>query len=110
MGNQLENLMNDQGLMDDNVTKYMVKELFKSENIDLKTDLTDKEITALTRIYYLAMKLNISGLKNLLDKFIRLRVSKDRKGRNEVVEMMKAEAQIRNQPNQFQQLFGGQNK
>jgi len=64
-----------------------LKELNSDDNLLKKTDLTVKDIGKLTIIYNMSKKYDIPLLKDLSDTFIRLRVSKDRKGRGESVAM-----------------------
>jgi len=64
-----------------------LKELNSDDNLFKKTDLTVKDIGKLTIIYAMYKEYNLPLLKELADNFIRLRVSKDRKGRSESVSM-----------------------
>lgn len=101
--NDIESALMDSGLDSGATTKLILKELFKEENLDQKTDLSGNEITALTRVFYIAQKLKIDGLKMLLDKFIRLRISKDRLGRKEFIDMLKGD--IDNNKNNMGQMM-----
>lgn len=69
-------------------------ELFKlseTEEIDLKTDLSDNEIKIITTLVMNDIFLKECGIKPIFEKYynkyLRLRVSKDRLGRTEFVKM-----------------------
>lgn len=68
-------------------------ELFKiaDEELDFKTDLNENEIKIITTLYYNDQFLISKGLKPIFkiyyEKYLRLRVSKDRLGRTEFVKM-----------------------
>ena len=61
--------------------------LFDEQNLAKKTDLRAKDIAKLTQIYEMSEEYDIPLLKEMADKFIELRVSLKRKGRNEAVQM-----------------------
>lgn len=61
--------------------------MFNAENLGKKTDLTAKDIAKLTQIYQMADEYEIPLLKKMADRFLALRVSLKRKGRNEAVQM-----------------------
>lgn len=71
------------------------RELFKadSENIELKTHLTDEEIILINTLFFNNSILVNAGLKpvysNWLEKYMRLKVSKDRLSRQEFVQINK---------------------
>lgn len=67
-----------------------VKELFGEKNVKARTDLSPKQISNIARAYYLAKMCKMPEIKTLLDEFITLRISKDRKSRSEFVEGLKA--------------------
>jgi hypothetical protein len=66
------------------------KELFKSENPEVKTDLSAEQISIITRLGYLGDLIEDDAYKELINKFIILRISKDRKSRGEFVEAQKS--------------------
>lgn len=68
----------------------VVKEIFSIKDVKAKTDLSAAQISKISRAYYLAKILEMPELKDLLDEFITLRISKDRKSRSEFVEGLKA--------------------
>ena len=59
------------------------------DNIDLRTDLSDHEIKCLTKIMYLQTLVNIPNINMLPVKFMRLKVSRNRKSRSEFVDTVK---------------------
>lgn len=61
--------------------------MFNSENIGKKTDLDAKAIAKLTQLYTMAIHYEIPLLKDMCNKFVELRVSLKRKGRDEAVKM-----------------------
>jgi len=67
----------------------IAKELFTAENIDMKTEMTIQEITNFSRAEFIKEIFAQDSLSIFIDKFERLRVSKDRKGRAEFVETVK---------------------
>lgn len=96
--------------MPDNIEEYFAKvegtkqafhsrELFeaKEDNIDLKTDLSNEEISLINVLFYNDMILKSRGLKpvfsNYINKFMRLKVSKDRLSRSEFVNINKVNTQ-----------------
>jgi len=81
-----------QSLFDDeNQGLQVVKELFSDTNIDMKTELSDNEIKNLCAIHFLAKEFKISYLDNYIERLLRLRVSKARKGRAEFIQAVKKE-------------------
>lgn len=68
----------------------VVKELFNEKTVKARTDLSASQISKVSRAYYMANILEMPELKNLLDEFITLRISKDRKSRSEFVEGLKS--------------------
>lgn len=67
-----------------------VKELFEEIKVKAKTDLSSRQISKISRVYYLADLLAMPELETLMNEFITLRISKDRKSRAEFVEGLKA--------------------
>ena len=69
----------------------VVKELFSVQDIKTKTDLSEKQVSKIARVFYLADFLDMPELKTLMTEFITLRVSKDRKSREEFVNAFKSD-------------------
>lgn len=83
------------------------RDLFKAEgsDIDLKTDLTNEEITILNTLFFNNEILRKRGLKpvysNWIEKFMRLKVSKDRLSRNEFVSLNRVQEPAEEQLNKL---------
>jgi hypothetical protein len=75
----------------DNERLQVAKELFTAENIKLKTDIDDREILMLARLLFLADRFKIPEMAQWVDNFIKLRVSRKRKGRGEFIEAVKTQ-------------------
>lgn len=69
-----------------------VKELFAEEKVKARTDLSARQISRIARAYYMCELLQMPEIKQLLNEFITLRISHDRKSRAEFVEGLKAHA------------------
>ena len=67
----------------------IAKELFTEDNIDMKTEMKDSECNTFARAEFIKEIFAQDSLSIFIDKFERLRVSKDRKGRAEFVETVK---------------------
>lgn len=93
-----------QEVQDTTDTKEMIRELFSANdqdgksNIDLKTELSDKDISNHTIVETFAEALkhfddmsNDFVISSLSDKVKRLKVSKDRGGRREAVDIFKGD-------------------
>lgn len=63
-----------------------LKELFKDKNLDFITELTDREIRAISIILFLADYAELPEFKTFISNVMRLKVSKNRKGRKEYIE------------------------
>lgn len=87
------------------------KELFNPKNPKIKTELSDREISIMSRLYEKSRRYyeprGIWTLKKVLDEYILLRISKDRKSRAEFVETNR-ELQ-RKQGNSFMDKILGRN-
>ena len=69
--------------------------MYNNENPEKKTDLNPKQIAKLNQIREMGEFYDIPLLNNLYDRFISLRVSKGRKGREEGVKMTQQIAQFK---------------
>lgn len=78
---------------DNNTTAIASKELFKGDNIELRTDLKDEEIILINTMMFNNELLKEVGceevFKSFITNFMRLKVSKDRKSRGEFVSINK---------------------
>jgi len=68
----------------------MTEKMYSPDNIDMTTDLTAKAICKLNQLYAFAREYEVPMLQLMCDKFILLRVSNERKGRTEAVNMASA--------------------
>jgi hypothetical protein len=68
----------------------MTEKMYGEDAIDMATDLSPKSICKLNIIYAFAREYDIPMLAMMANKFILLRVSKDREGRKEAVNMATA--------------------
>lgn len=73
----------------DTVLETTLKELFSYEKLEMKTDLSSDLILAMARGKVFSKKFKSPELDNLMDNIMKLFVSKDRKGREEMVELAK---------------------
>jgi len=67
----------------------VLKELFKKNDIELKTDLKINQIIQINKLRAIAKLLNFKQLDYVLNDFMVLSVSKDRLGRKEFIEGFK---------------------
>jgi len=74
--------------------KYAMEEIFSNDNLEMKTDLTQKQINAMTKGLLFAKEFKNNLMRDLVNKMMRLLVSKGRKGRAEFIQMTQ---QINNQ-------------
>jgi hypothetical protein len=85
----------------------ILKELFNTKNFKAKSELNNNEISIISRIYLLAKITNRPHLREVVDEFIILRISKDRQSRKEFVEANK-EMKRDMQGGLLNRMFGGQ--
>ena len=64
-----------------------VKELFKDEQLQYITELSVDEIRAVAIILFLAKYLDIKEFNGFIENVLRLKVSKERKGRKEFIDL-----------------------
>lgn len=88
----------------------VIREMFSKKNIDLKTDLSPDGVSAMTTLDSLAHRFNIPYLRFRNAKKKALLVSKERKGRAEAADILKADLilsrQERSQNDKLHQLLG----
>lgn len=73
----------------DNEKIQVARELFNSQNIKHKTELSEREIFMITRLAVLGKKFKIPEITLWIDQFTNYRVSLRRKGRGEFIEAIK---------------------
>ena len=86
-----------------------IKEVYSKKNIELKTDLDNNLIKALTRGKMFYKQYGIKIMNDLVLTVMELRVSKDRKGRQEftkIVQSMNSFPQSEDKPTINERLFG----
>lgn len=69
-----------------NSNQESVRELFTEKNIKVKSDLDKHQISIIARLMFQSELTDLPELKQILDEFITLRVSKDRLSRKEFVD------------------------
>jgi hypothetical protein len=86
------------------------KSLFDPKNPKIKSEFTNREIKIISRLYILGKEvyepLDITMLKEVLDEFVLLRISMDRKSRLEFVETHR-ETRKDQVNNLMQKMLGG---
>lgn len=91
INNNIDNdSLNDMFVSETNDPANNVRELFDEKTVKAKTDLNARQISKIARAYYLCDILQMPEIKVLLNNFLTLRISKDRKSRAEFVEGLKA--------------------
>ena len=78
---------------EDNKYQVLNDALFNinKENILLKTDLNDREIKVMNKLITISDRFDLTMLNNIVERFLRMRVSKDRKGRGEILGSVEAD-------------------
>lgn len=87
---------------DTNLNKEIIKKLFdldlkKPKELNLKTHLSDTEIKIIAKLELINEVFKMPRLKNLIEEFKQLRVSKDRLGRDELVSALKFQQEEKRQ-------------
>lgn len=74
----------------------VIKELLDtSKNLESKTDLTPEQIVEICKLKHIAKKYKLGELSEFIKDFMLLSVSKNRLGRKEFIEALKAERENR---------------
>jgi hypothetical protein len=76
---------------EDNEIKAVSRELFTKKEIDVKTEVSYNEINQISKIRFLENKFEIKNVQPLLESFLSLRVSMNRKSRLEFIKAIKGE-------------------
>lgn len=71
-------------------TEGTVRDLVTGQDIDLKSELNTKEIVAATRLLFMSERYQMPHFTHFVNNFLRLRVSKERKGRVEFIQGLHA--------------------
>ena len=92
-----------------NHVQSVSKELFDDKKIDLRTEVNDEEIKNLSRLRFIGKHFKCKTMDVVIDSFLTLRVSKDRKSRAEFITALQTE-RSNNEDGQtartMQKLFG----
>lgn len=94
------------------------RELFQAEadNVDIKTDLSAQEITLINKMHWNNEYLKRKGLKGVygsfLTKYMRLKISLDRKSRKEFVDVNKGDnsQEVLDTASKFSSILGAKSK
>jgi len=74
----------------DHIKMKVVDEVFNTNNIDMKTDLNQRQINAITKGKLFATQFNCEIMMNLCNLHETLLISKSRAGRKEFIELTKS--------------------
>jgi len=74
----------------DHIKLKVVDEVFNTNNIDMKTDLNQRQINAITKGKLFATQFNCEIMMNLCNLHETLLISKSRAGRKEFIELTKS--------------------
>lgn len=93
----------------DTALELALKELFSDKKMEMKTDLSENLILAMSRGTIFADRYDSETMRSLILTLQRLFVSKDRKGRGEYVDLVRnaQEPLETGTPSFFKGLFGG---
>lgn len=70
------------------------KELLSKIDIEVKTELSEEEISIIARLKFLCDELGLENFRKALVYYMELKVSHKRKGRTEYLESIKREQQV----------------
>ena len=76
------------------IFKSIVDEIYSKKNIELKTELNDRQVMVFSQAKSFARRYKIPLLKELVKNYSEYAISKNRKGRNEFREIAKAMNQM----------------
>jgi hypothetical protein len=80
---------NNASLKEQNMAK-LLEEIYSTNNLDIKTDLNQKQVNAITKGKLFATTFNCDIMMNLCNLHETLLISKNRAGRKEFIEMSKS--------------------
>jgi len=80
----------DNTSISDHIKLKVVDEVFNTNNIDMKTDLNQRQINAITKGKLFATQFNCEIMMNLCNLHETLLISKSRSGRKEFIELTKS--------------------
>ena len=68
----------------------VVKELFSNSNIKTKTDVSEREISIISRLYFLSDYIDNKQLSDMLNTLLELKISKKRLSRTEFIKALES--------------------
>lgn len=113
----LENVF-DKRITEQDVQREMAVEtrndsgrLLDKEDIEVKTELNDKEILTMSKLLLISDRYDVPVLRDFTDNLMLLKISRGRKGRTEFIQGLHADER-REQPPEgfFSKIFGGQGR
>ena len=121
---EVENLELLENVFDKRVTDEQVQQQIKQEqnkndsgrlldkkDVEVKTELNDKEIVTIAKLDFISDRYHIPVLKEFTHNIMMLKISRHRKGRTEFIQGLHADER-REQPNEgfLSKIFGGGNR
>ena len=94
----------------ESVLEITLKQLFSTDKLEMKSDLSQDLILAMSRGKVFVDKFQSTELDNLINYILKLSVSKDRKGRIEMVDLarnMQDPLDDNGESSMFRRLFNG---
>jgi len=89
---ELQNITQLEDFINKNVKEEKEsKELFSNKDIEVKTDLTEEEISIIARLKFLCDQFDLKDFRSVLIYFMELRLSKGRKSRKEFIDSIRKE-------------------
>lgn len=89
-----EALFDDKDLIEEEINKKIgddnkAKELFSNKHITTRTEVSDREISLISRLAYFSESFKIPEINKMLNKYMELKLSHKRKSRKEYLEASK---------------------
>ena len=87
--------------------EMIFQQIYDKSNIEVKTDLNQAQVNAITKALIFAEKYNVGILKDIAIKHMELLISKDRQGRKEFTQISsRANDMVNPEPTLFNKLVG----
>lgn len=107
----LDNMVDElESSINEDTGKHVIRQLFDKldkKNIPAKTELNDNELKLITRLKVIGTVCDIEILHTICDEFMKHRISLNRQGRKELIEMGKQIGDNKFGARQFSFLGGG---
>lgn len=100
----------DETVEEQDILHRVVEAILDDNNLETKTDLTDKMIAAFAKVDVYAELFNIPILKVFKKSFLKLRISRNRLGRKELTDMTRTLVSYETAPEEtsvFSKMFKG---